>query len=229
MQEALDAGCERLDVFFMTGLRKQTYQSVMETVDYSGKLLKQYSGQGKQRLIPFISPLAPFVDPGSRAFEDPQRYGYRLFCRTLEEHRQALLAPSWKHVLNYETQWMDRDAIVASTYEAGRRMNLLKAEYGLVSAAVAEATDKRIARAVGLVAEIDRIMAISDPVQRQARLRAVKPEVDTANLSTVCDKRELELPVPMKGINILRAAQMVAQSWLKERNGLEKEPQPGDA
>ncbi len=226
MQEALDAGCERLDVFFMTGLRKQTYQSVMDTVDYSGKLLTQYAGQGKMRLIPFISPLAPFLDPGSRAFENPDRYGYRLHCRTLEEHRQALLAPSWKHVLNYETDWMDRDTIVAATYEAGRRMNLLKAEAGLVSPLVAEATDKRIARAVGLVAEIDRIMAISDPVERQSRLRAVKPQVDTANLSTVCDKRELELPVPMQGIDVVRAAQMVAQSWLKERTGLDKKVQP---
>ena len=29
-------------------------------------------------MIPFISPLAPFLDPGSRAFEEPERYGYRL-------------------------------------------------------------------------------------------------------------------------------------------------------
>ena len=69
-------------------------------------------------------------------------------------------------------------------------------------------------------------MFISDPAQRQARLRAVKPEVDTANLSTVCDKRELELPIPMQGINLLRAAQMVAQSLLRERHGPEKEAQP---
>ena len=150
MDEALDAGCQRLDLFFMTGLREQTYDSVMGTVDYCGQLLKRYAAAGDTRVIPFISPLAPFVDPGSRAFEEPERYGYRLFCRTLEEHRQALLAPSWKYVLNYETEWMNRDEIVASTYEAGRRMNLLKAEYGVIEASVAEATDKRIAKAVAL-------------------------------------------------------------------------------
>jgi B12-binding domain/radical SAM domain protein len=217
MFEALDAGCSRLDLFFMVGLREQTYQSVMDTVDYCARLLALQKGKNDRRLIPFISPLAPFLDPGSRAFEDPDRHGYRLRCRTLEEHRQALLAPSWKHVLNYETRWLSRDGIVAATYEAGRRMNLLKAEHGLVAPDVAEATDQRIALAVQLVAEIDRIMAISDAAQRHERLQAIKPEVDTANLSTVCDKRELELPMPTHGIRLLRSAHVVAKGWLKDK------------
>ena len=216
-REALDAGCERLDLFFMVGLRGQTYDSVMQTVDYCGDVLKRFSGNGDNRLIPFISPLAPFVDPGSRVFAKPEQYGYRLRWRTLEEHRQALLAPSWKHVLNYDTVWMDRDAIVAATYESGRRLNLLKAQHGLVAPEVAAATDARIAKAVRLVAEIDRIMDVSDPAERHARLIAVKPQVDTANLSTVCDKRELELPVPLHKIDVLRAAQVVARGWLQER------------
>lgn len=217
MREALHEGCQRLDIFFMTGLARQTQQSVMETVDYCEKLLEEMSGPGDRRLIPFISPLAPFLDPGSRAFEDPERYGYRLFCRTLDQHRQALLAPSWKHVLNYETTWMSRDDIVAATYEAGRRLNLLKERFGVIAPETAAATDGRIARAVALVAEIDRIVAIADPLERHARLRDVKEQVDCANLSTVCDKRELELPVPLHRINVVHAARLVAQGWLRER------------
>jgi len=213
--QALDAGCQRLDLFFMVGLREQTYASVMDTVDYCGRLLARYDASGDRRVIPFISPLAPFLDPGSRAFDEPERCGYRLHQRTLADHREALLAPSWKYVLNYETAWLDRDGIVAATYEAGRRLNHLKAQYGLVSAAVAEATDRRIERAVALSAEIDRIMAIDDPTERHERLVALKPEVDTANLSTVCDKRELELPVPALGIKLLQAAHIVGGSWLK--------------
>ncbi len=215
MDEALEAGCQRLDLFFMTGLREQTYDSVMGTVDYCGRVLKRYMAAGDTRVIPFISPLAPFVDPGSRVFEDPQRYGYRLFCRTLEEHRQALLAPSWKYVLNYETEWMNRDEIVASTYEAGRRLNLLKAAHGVVEAPVAQATDWRIAKAVALSQEIDRVVAITDPEERRARLRALKPEVDNANLSTVCDKAELEVPLRQTGVNVLQAAHVVVNEWIK--------------
>jgi B12-binding domain/radical SAM domain protein len=216
IDDALDAGCQRLDLFFMTGLRGQTYESVMGTVDYCGQILKRYAAAGDTRVIPFISPLAPFVDPGSRAFEEPEKYGYRLFCRTLEQHRQALLAPSWKYVLNYETEWMNRDQIVASTYEAGRRMNLLKARYGVIEPAVAEATDKRIAKAVELSKEIDLVVALDDPEAQHARLRALKPQVDCANLSTVCDKRELEVPLKRAGVNLVQAAHVVVREWFKE-------------
>jgi B12-binding domain/radical SAM domain protein len=213
IDDALEAGCQRLDLFFMTGLREQAYESVMGTVDYCERLLARYAAQGESRVIPFISPLAPFVDPGSRAFKDPERYGYKFFRRTLEDHRQALLEPSWKYVMNYETQWMNRDQMVAATYEAGRRMNQLKAKYGVIEPDVAAATEKRIVRAVALSAEIDRIIRISNPAERHARLRELKPQVDCANLSTVCDKRELELPLQQSGVNILRAGHIVASEW----------------
>ncbi len=137
--DAIDLGCKRIDLFFMTGLPKQTYASVMETVDYCRVLLEKF--QPYDKLIPFISPLAPFLDPGSSVFEEPEKYGYRLLYRTVEEHRQALLSPSWKYILNYETEWMDRDAIVYSTYEAGKRLNRLKAEFGLI-----DPEDRRIDR-----------------------------------------------------------------------------------
>ncbi len=211
---ALDAGCQRLDLFFMVGLKEQTYQSVMETVDYSQVMLRKYNAASEHRVIPFISPLAPFVDPGSQAFEQPEKHGYHLFCRTLEEHRQALLAPSWKYVLNYETDWMNRDQIVAATYEAGRRMNLIKGEAGVIAADVAEATDQRIAQATRLMGEIDRIVLTTPNLEeRHLRLHELKQRVDNANLSTVCDKSELEIPVGGMRINMLQAASRVVSDW----------------
>ncbi len=203
---ALDVGCQRLDVFFMIGLPEQTYDSVLATVDYCGTLLERFSAGSQPRLYPFISPLAPFVDPGSAVFEEPERYGYRFFYRTLEEHRQALLQPSWKYILNYETRWMTRDEIVASSYEAGLRLNRLKARYGLVPERQATTTEARIQKAVALSAEIDRIMALPDRAEQRERLRALKPAVDQANMSTVCDKRELELPVGLLKLNLPQAA-----------------------
>jgi B12-binding domain/radical SAM domain protein len=216
IDDALAEGCQRLDLFFMTGIKAQTYESVMETVEYSRAMLQRYARQNETRVIPFISPLAPFVDPGSRVFEAPEKNGYRLFARTLEEHRQLLLAPSWKYVLNYETQWMNRDQIVASTYEAGRRLNLVKGEFGVIDAKTAEATDRRIAQATGLIAEIDEIMTTPDLAGRQAALMALKHRTDTSNLSTVCDKAELETQVVGSRINYLQAARVVAEVWLKK-------------
>ncbi len=220
MDYALEAGVQRLDLFFMVGLKEQTYQSVMGTVEYSRRLLERNARRGDKRVIPFISPLAPFLDPGSRAFEEPEKNGYRLFCRTLEEHRQALLEPSWKYVLNYETVWMDRDQIVDATYEAGRRLNLMKGEFGIIDAECAQATDRRIAAARNLIAEIDRIVNTTpDLVQRRQLLSQLKHHVDDANLSTVCDKRELEVAMRGTRINMLQAAALVVSDWWKARTG----------
>lgn len=209
MRYALEAGVKRLDVFFMIGLPKQDYQSVMDTVDYCEYLMRDLDAvpQGSERrLIPFISPLAPFLDPGSPVFENPERYGYHFFARSLEEHRQALVQPSWKYVLNYETRWLNRDEIVDSTYEAGMRLNRLKARYGLVEKEQAERTEARILKARRLIGQIDDIMSIQDEERRGRLLRAIKPQVDDANLSTVCDKTELNVPLKGLKLNLPRAA-----------------------
>ncbi len=208
MEYALEAGCRRLDVYFMTGLPGQTLDSVMGTIDYSAKLLDRYNGDG--RLLPFISPLAPFVDPGSLAFEHPDQHGYRLSARTLEEHRQHLVAPSWKYVLNYETRWMSRDEIVSSTYEAGRRLNALKAAHGLVTADLAARTDSRIQRAVELIGVIDRLVA-QGPAALDRAMIALKSEIDRVNESTVCEKKELDLPVGFNRFNPIT----IAKAWIE--------------
>jgi hypothetical protein len=194
----------------MIGLPRQTYQSVMETVAYCEHLMQRFNSGQDKRLFPFISPMAPFLDPGSRVWEDPEAYGYRLLYRTVEEHRQALVQPSWKYVLNYETKWMSRDEIVDSTYEAGLRLNRLKAKYGLVAPHQAEITERRILKARRLIEQIDDVMSITDEGRRRKLLQALKPQVDGANLSTVCEKSELELPLGLLKLNFHKAALLLA-------------------
>jgi clorobiocin/coumermycin A biosynthesis protein CloN6/CouN6 len=116
------------EVYFMIGLPYQTTASVMQTVEYCDHLLEKYLGR---RVIPFICPLLPFLDPGSIIYEHPEKWGYTLFCHTLEDHRQALLRPSWKQRLNYETRWMSKDDLVRVSYAAVRRLTEIKIERGL--------------------------------------------------------------------------------------------------
>jgi len=218
MQAALDVGCKRLDVFFMIGLPGQDYQSVMATIDYCEQLLCQ--NKGDNRLWPFISPMAPFLDPGSLGYERPEKYGYQVRDRTLAAHAQALLQPTWKHVLNYETRWMTRDDIAAATYKAGLRLNRLKAEFGLVPRLEAEQTEERIRRAIGLMAQIDELVAVTPPAELDARLMALKPQIDQANESTVCEKQELDIPIRGLPVRPLEVTKIVLQDgWaaLKRR------------
>jgi hypothetical protein len=101
---------------------------------------------------------------------------------------------------------MSRDEIVAATYEAALRFNRMKARYGLISQKQADATEARIKKAIRLSRQVDEIMALEDKARRLKLLQAIKPQVDTANASTVCDKRELEVPVGLLKLNVPRAA-----------------------
>lgn len=200
---ALDCGCSKFDVFFMIGLPRQTPVSVLKTLDYCEYLLKTFD----RRLNPFISPLAPFLDPGCIAFEKADEVGYRVFCKTLEDHRRALLAPSWKYTLSYETRWMTRDDIVRSSYEAGLRLNRLKEKYGLLDTATAERTEKRILLAREMIGKVDDANLLPEP-ERTRKLMEMKEAFDRASMSTVCDKGEIKWPVfrwRLNFPNILRA------------------------
>ncbi len=214
LQAALEAGCRRLDVFFMIGLPQQDSRSVLDTVAYCGDLLERFD----RRLSTFISPLAPFVDPGSRAFEEPERYGYRFFYRTLEEHRRALLGPTWLQTLNYETRWMSREEIVAVTYEAGRRLNQLKARHGRIDPETARQVAERIDRAEAMLERVTRLWEAGD---REA-IRALKPEMDQLSISTVCEKAELNLPL-RRGIKWIGAALTYLGRLWRDRLGGEQD------
>jgi B12-binding domain/radical SAM domain protein len=200
-QAALALRCHRIDVFFMIGLPAQTGSSVAATIDYCEHLFQL----GDHRLSCFISPMGPFADPGSRSFEDPERFGYTLFAHTLEEHRQLLVQPSWEQILNYETKWMTRAELVDATYDAAERLNALKIFYGRISRNRGAKVAQGIAEARALRARIDAEMGKPD----ETASTVLKGEINRFSVSTVCDKRELFWPrrvFNFKMLEILRIA-----------------------
>ncbi len=183
----LDAGCNRFDMFYMIGLPLQTPDSVQGTVEYARKLYMRFKGK---RLFPFISPLAPFLDPGGNAFESPEAHGFRLFASTLEDHLKLATMPSWKYVLNYETEWMSRSAIVDATYSSGLGMNRIKQEMGLITDEVAERVADRIVAAHDLSKRIDAI--VGRGISSGAEVEALREDAMALSESTVCEKTELD-------------------------------------
>jgi B12-binding domain/radical SAM domain protein len=204
IREALRLRCSRIDIFFMIGLPAQTVQSVRETVEYCGHLFQL----GDRRLSCFISPMGPFIDPGSRGFENPERFGYRLFARTLKEHRQLLVQPTWERILNYETKWMTRRELVDATYDAAERLNELKIRHGRLSRRRGRGVARAIAEARALRARLDEQMA-------QGRGAAADPallgEISRFSISTVCDKRELFWPRRLFNFKLKEIARIVGR------------------
>ena len=190
VQHALDHHCQRFDVFFMIGLPQQTKQSALESAAYSKHLYSLVDND--KRLFVFTSPLAPFLDPGSYAFENPDQMGYKLFARSLEEHRARLLSPSWKYVLSYETKWMTRDEIVDASYDAADILNRKRFDCRLIDKGELEARLERTGMARAMMRDIDTAMEIGSKVERDREFDRLRQKGHDLMESTICQKRDLE-------------------------------------
>jgi hypothetical protein len=187
ISSAFAHGCRRLDLFFMVGIPHQTYDDVMATVPYCEHLIKKFGPDG--RIGFFISPMGPFLDPGSPAFEDP-KFGYRHFYRTLEEHRQALLMHSWKSVLSYETDAMSRDQILAATYDVAESLNELKLRHGLIDQSTFDQVKYHQDAARKTMVLIDQAMRLPESEQRSA-IEKLRKQISESNVDSMFTKEEL--------------------------------------
>lgn len=190
VRAAFANGCDRMDMFYMNGLPFQTVDSALD----SARAAKGLWGlvDGTDRLFIYNAPFAPFVDPGSRAFEDPDRWGYKLHARTLEDHRRRLDSPSWKHVLSYETRWMTRDDIAETSYDAANILATMEFESGRIPEEVLGMRIERTETARSLMHEVDRILEIADREEREALLWETKDRSKALKDSTICNKGDLD-------------------------------------
>ncbi len=190
LQAAFANGCSRMDMFYMTGLPFQDRESALNSARAS-KHLWEVVGRDAGLFI-YNAPFAPFVDPGSRAFEDPGKWGYKMRARTLEDHRRLLDSPSWKHVLSYETELMTRDEIAETSYDAALELARMEFESGRITEEAYRGRSERTEIARSLMHKIDDILKIEDPEVRDAELWKNKKAGEDLMHSTVCDKTDLD-------------------------------------
>ena len=209
---ALKYGATRFDLYYMIGIPTQTAQSVIETAEYTRSLYERLDND--PRLLAFISPMAPFLDPGSMVFDNPEKYGYKLRAHTVEEHRQLLLEPSWKHIMNYESDYLSRDEMVDVTYEAGLIFNQSKSDAGVIDAETYQATKERIESAREAMGIVDELYKLPQ-TERDDALLAFGKEMRELSESTVCEKSELNWPVTATIYNVLS----IVRLWFVEEFG----------
>lgn len=206
-------GCFRFDLFYMNGLPYQDRESAMDSVRASRRL---WGSVGRDDgLFIYNAPFAPFVDPGSRVFEEPEKWGYTLRARTLEDHRRLLDNPSWKHVLSYETKWMTRDDVAEISYDAAVELARCEHEAGRIDEETMSQRIERTEFARSLMHKVDEIMAIPDPEEREARLWETKDEGTRMMNSTVCNKKDLDWEAGSIWSNGPRVAVGLAKSLLR--------------
>ncbi|WML24407.1 TIGR04190 family B12-binding domain/radical SAM domain protein [Neobacillus sp. OS1-33] len=195
---ALKHGCKKIDLFFMVGIPGQTYNSALENIDFCEKI--HLACKQDKRIFYFVAPLAPFLDPASPAFENPELHGYKKFCHTLEDHRKAICQPSWKHMLSYETKDMTRDDIVNSTYESAQLLNDFKLKYGLIDEDGYLEIKWKIEKSIDFIEKIDYVLSLSEE-QQPIELAKIREEIEELNKYSICGKNELKWEAPKNYAN----------------------------
>jgi B12-binding domain/radical SAM domain protein len=203
------AGAQRGDVYFMTGIPYQTKDSILKIPEFVDELY-EHMGQHKKKLVCFAAPLAPFLDPGSLAYEKPQYFGYNVLAKTLKQHIELIQKPSWKYWMNYESRYISRDDLVEATYLCGLMINEIKRKHGVIETEVADRVKHNIENAMAIMEKVDKIYRSGmDQESIERALKKLSDEMVRYSISTVCEKRELEWKVPslrkFKVSNILRS------------------------
>lgn len=197
--------CKRFDLYFMTGIPKQTAASVRETGAYVQHLYELVNYD--PRLVVLTSPMAPFLDVGSIAFDNPEAYGYKLRARTFEEHRERMILPSWKHIMNYESTYMSVDEMVDATYDAALDLNRIKGEHNILDPAMARATDKRIREAREQMNRLDDVL-LNGTGRIDSRMATLKEEFERLSENTVAEKSELNWAFDVKPVHVKNLAKL---------------------
>lgn len=118
------------------------------------------------------------IDPGSPAFHAPEKYGYKLLYKDLEAYIHGLSQPAWSQWLNYETRVLDRNAIVDLIHRSVEFTIDQREKYGFYSAYEAHYERCRLEADRVIVQEMENIMNLDNPRERQMRIVSMRRNLD---------------------------------------------------
>ncbi len=174
--------------FFSVGLAGETAADVKATWELWAQLdalNHEAQAQGRFGDISDSVPiggqvLGPIVlDPGSPAFDAPEKYGYKLLYPTLEEYIQGLSQPVWNQWLNYETEQFDRSAIVEWIFQSIEFTIDQRERYGFYTPAEAHYERCRVEADRVIVSEMEKIMKLENLRERNSRIISMRRNLDT--------------------------------------------------
>jgi clorobiocin biosynthesis protein CloN6 len=174
IERALEIGIHNIDVWYFIGMPQQGPDSVHETVDYCGHLLRKFKGAN---VNPMICPMIPFLDPASTFFEYPDEHGYRVFHRSAEEHRRGMESASLLNRINYETRWLSRKDLVEVGFHAVRRLMEMKGSVAALPKFCVADYNAKIDDALAFIPVVHEADCIADPAARARALESLGDEI----------------------------------------------------
>lgn len=174
IEKALGHGIHGIDIWYFVGMPEQDEASVLDTVEYCRKLLDRFKGTN---VNPMICPMIPFLDPASNFFEEPDQHGYRVFYRTVEEHRRGMERASIINRINYETKWLSRSDLVHVGFRAVRSVMEAKGEAGMLPASSVRNYNSKIDDALEFVDVVHEVDSIANQDERARELERLGDEI----------------------------------------------------
>jgi radical SAM superfamily enzyme YgiQ (UPF0313 family) len=184
--------------FFSVGLAGETEADIQKTWD----MWEQLNRLDRKALengffddifdtVPIGGPImGPIVlDPGSRAFDSPEKYGYRLRYKNLEEYIGGLSKPSWHQWLNYETTLLDRNAMVEQIIRTMEFTIDQKEAFGFLDENQAGFERVLLEMDRAIVGEMENLMKIENRRERDFRIISIRK-----NLDSFLATRKLDIP-----------------------------------
>jgi B12-binding domain/radical SAM domain protein len=171
-----------LSTFFMIGLSYQSEDTLRETWKFWDKILTTNTVEYEDFKLKLPKVVAEFdimtyLDPGSLAFDYPEKYGYRLNFNNFTGYQQGMLNPSWKYWFSYETMTLNRDNLPGLIFDSWEELVKLYKKHGLMEDINSEIELKKIKLNKIIVNELDEILRIEDSNKMKKRLNSFRDEV----------------------------------------------------
>lgn len=119
-----------MQVWFMAGLAKETRESIDRTLSFIESYFKGLRNIEKNS-IKYNELL--FIDPGSFAFDFPDKCGYALINKSFVSHMESFEMPIFKYQINYRTGHQTRDQLFDSFLYMHNKMNKIYYENNIIS------------------------------------------------------------------------------------------------
>ncbi len=174
-------------VFFSVGLAGEDSTTIKKTwelwdelcmLDHVAIQKKSFKYIEHYVPTPIVGPI--IIDPGSLAFDQPEKHGYKLLFRDLEEYINALSKPSWHQWLNHETDLLDKKGLIELIFESLHYSINESEKYRIYyhdSLAIADRIQTKLERIAA--DEVDNIMDIADETERNARLSSLITAIES--------------------------------------------------
>jgi B12-binding domain/radical SAM domain protein len=157
-----------IDFHFMIALGQESPESLNEMWILWDRIMRRKT----PRFFTSVD-FGPMVilDPGSIAYENPAKFGYKMLYTTFNEMQQRLVSPSWVDWINYETRYMTRDQLVESMFKATEIWIQLFERYGIFDGARAYSERMRLRLEKEITREVQNVLKNPDKEARSERLK----------------------------------------------------------